>query len=354
MAEVDTSSCQNGAVPTNPAALKSALKEEAEQLGFSLCGVAPIDAEVGREYFLRWIAEGRHGDMAWMARNPERRADPASLLPEARSIICVGINYYQPEPGRRGRIAKYALGKDYHILLMNKLKDLCRWLCLQGGINKPYIDTGPVLEKPIAAMAGLGWQAKNTMLIHPKFGNWLFLGEVFTTLEFPPDPPVPDHCGNCTACIDVCPTRAITAPYQLDARRCIAYLTIEHQGSIPLEFRQAIGDHLFGCDDCLDVCPWNRWAQTTRESEFDARIYPDLRQMLEWTDEDFKQYFRKTPIYRLHRNRWLRNVSVVLGNIGSEEDLPALSKAALDTDPLIAEHAAWAVSRITERLQVNQ
>ncbi len=338
---------------TNPAALKNALKKEAEQLGFSLCGVAPVDAEVGREYFLRWIAEGRHGDMAWMARNPERRADPASLLPEARSIICVGINYYQSEPDRRGRIAKYALGNDYHNLLMKKLKELCRWLCLQGGKNKPYIDTGPVLEKPIAAMSGLGWQAKNTMLIHPKFGNWLFLGEVFTTLEFPPDPPVSDHCGNCTACIDVCPTRAITAPYQLDARRCIAYLTIEHHGSIPLEFRQAIGDHLFGCDDCLDVCPWNRWAQTTRESEFDARIYPDLRQMLEWTDKDFNQHFRKTPIYRLRLKRWLRNVCVVLGNVGSEEDLPALRNAALNTDPLIAEHAAWAVSRITERFQVG-
>ena len=350
---MNSGSFQNGLVPAKPSELKIALKEEAEKIGFSLCGVSPVNADVGRDYFLKWIAESRHGDMAWMARNTERRSDPTCILPEAKSIICVGINYYQPEPDRRGRIAKYALGKDYHKHLMKKLKKLCLWLKLQGGINKPYIDTGPVMEKPLSTKAGLGWQGKNTMLIHTKFGNWLFIGEIFTTLEFSPDPPVTDHCGCCTACIDICPTQAITAPYQLDSRRCIAYLTIEHQGAIPLEFRSAIGNHLFGCDDCLDVCPWNRWAQTTHESEFEARNYPDLRDMLDWTDADFNGHFQNTPIHRLRRSRWLRNVCVVLGNIGEEEDLPALKKAAANPDPLVSEHAAWAVSRICDRFNMK-
>ena len=203
----------------------------------------------------------------------------------------------------------------------------------------------------------LGWPAiRSAAPTPPVFcpkPEVLSVSGLITISRNPADPTVPDHCGNCTACIDVCPTRAITAPYQLDARRCIAYLTIEHQGPIPPEFRQAIGDHLFSCDDCLDVCPWNRWAQVTHESEFDACTYPDLRQMSAWTDEDFSHHFQNTLIHRLRRNRWLHNVSVVLGNIGSDEDLPALRKAALDPDPLIAEHADWAVSRITEKLQAT-
>lgn len=329
--------------------LKEALKQEVANLGFSVCGVAPVQLEVRREYYLKWIAEGQHGNMAWMERNTERRFDPGLILPEARSIICLGLNYYQTEPQRRGRMAKYALGKDYHGLMLKRLKKLCHWLRQRGGQNKPYVDTGPVLEKPAAAQAGLGWQAKNTMLIHPKMGNWLFLGEIFTTLEIPPDEAVSDHCGECTACITACPTEAITAPYQLDARRCIAYLTIEHQGAIPEEFRQAIGDRLFGCDECLDVCPWNRWAQTTREEKFTARQYPDLREMLAWSDDDFRSHFRQTPLLRLKRPRWLRNVCVVLGNIGTLEDLPALEKAANDPIPLISEHANWAIKQINHR-----
>lgn len=329
--------------------MRDACAAQARSLGFDLFGVAPIDPELRTGFYRQWIADGQHGEMRWMERNNDRRLDPSRVQPEARSILVVGINYYQPEPDRRGRIAKYALGEDYHELLYKRLKQLCTWLRGQGGANRPYVDTGPVLEKPVAVSAGLGWQAKSTILLHPRLGTWLFLGEIFTSLEFPPDAPLKDRCGRCTACIDACPTDAITAPYQLDARRCIAYLTIEHPGPIPEEFREAIGDHLFGCDDCLDVCPWNRWARVTRESRFAAREYPDLRTMLGWDDATFREHFRKTPIVRLKRPRFLRNACVVLGNIGTPEDLPALRRAAADPEPLIAEHAAWAVARIERR-----
>ncbi len=339
---------------TDPKQLKEDLIVEAGNLGFEVCGVAPIDPPLRREFYLEWIAKDRHGDMEWMTRNNDRRLVPAEILPGAKSIICVGLNYYQKEPDRRGRIAKYALGEDYHDLMMGRLKRLCTWLRGKGGINKPYVDTGPVLEKPVAVEAGLGWQAKSTMLLNSRYGTWLFLGEIFTTLEIPPHRQERDHCGKCTACIDVCPTEAITGPYQLDARKCISYLTIEHKGPIPLSYRTAIGDRIFGCDDCLDVCPWNRWARVTRETELQYRHYPDLREMLAWEDEDFRRYFRKTPIMRLGRLRWIRNVCVVLGNIGTAPDLPALGKCALDPEPLIAEHAIWAVGRIKDRSLPNQ
>lgn len=329
--------------------LKRSLLAEARALGFDACGIAPVAPPLQHQYYLQWIAEGRHGDMGWMERNLERRLDPRKILPRAQSIVCLGLNYYQPEPPRRGRIAKYALGGDYHEVLLKKLQCLCRWLKGHGGENRPYVDTGPVLEKPIAMSAGLGWQAKSTMILHTRLGTWLFLGEILTTLEFPPDRPQAGHCGKCTACIDVCPTEAITAPYQLDARKCIAYLTIEHKGAIPHEFRKAIGDRLFGCDICLDVCPWNRWAVKTAEADLEARVYPDLRDMLLWDESDFRSHFKGTPIRRLGRARWLRNVAVVLGNIGGGTDLPHLKKLVADPNPLIAEHASWAVEQIRRR-----
>lgn len=336
-------------IPPTPAERLAALRLQAEELGFVALGVAPLGAELHTEYFARWLAEGRHASMAWLAKEPERRSDPARVLPEARSILAFGSNYFQPEPPRRGRIAKYALGKDYHTVLLKKLKQLCTTLRDWGGVNRPYVDTGPLLEKPIAAAAGLGWQAKNTLVINPTHGQYLFLGFILTSLEFTPDAPVKDRCGTCSRCIDVCPTRAITAPYQLDARRCIAYLTIEHPGAIPEEFRHAIGDHLFGCDDCLDVCPWNRWAQTTREEKFATRTYPDLREMLAWNDDQFAEATSGTPIKRLKLPRWKRNICIVLGNTGTAEDLPALTAAAADPDPLIAEHAQWAIAEIAKR-----
>jgi epoxyqueuosine reductase len=264
--------------------------------------------------------------------------------------VCVGLNYYQPAPTRRGRIATYALGEDYHEVMTPRLESLAVQLRALGGEARVYVDTGPVLEKPRAQMAGLGWQAKSTMLLHRRFGTWLFLGEVLTTLPLSPDAPETDHCGTCTRCIEACPTKAITGPYQLDARRCIAYLTIELKGSIPEEFRPLIGDHLYGCDDCLDVCPWNRWAQTTREARFQARDYGDLRDLLALTPGRFKERFAGSPILRLKRRGLLRNACVVLGNIGTLEDLPVLEQALNDEEPLVREHAAWALERIRSRL----
>jgi epoxyqueuosine reductase len=222
-----------------------------------------------------------------------------------------------------------------------------------GANAKIYVDTGPVLEKPLAERAGVGWQGKSTMLIHPKMGPWLLLGEIITTLELEPDPPMRDHCGSCSKCIEACPTGAITAPYQLDARRCIAYLTIELKSSIPEDLRPLIGDRVYGCDECLDVCPWNRFAQTTREARFLAKPEDDgrdqLHALLEITQPEFKRRFAKSPILRVKRRGLLRNVCVVLGNIGTADDLPALHKAAEHEEPLVREHAAWAITQIERR-----
>jgi epoxyqueuosine reductase len=331
----------------DPAQALAALRLRAAAFGLDPVGVAPVEGNLRREYFLRWLDQGRHGDMEWMARDPGRRTTPTQVLPEARAILVFGLNYYQPEPARRGRIAKYALGKDYHTVMLRKLKRICDWLRECGAVNRPYVDTGPLLEKQLAALAGLGWQGKNTMLLNERQGQWLFLGCILTSFPFPSGQTRTDRCGTCTRCIDVCPTRAITAPYQLDARRCISYLTIEHKGAIPLEYRRLIGDHLYGCDDCLDVCPWNKWARHTRESAFAPRPYPDLRAMLGMDETTFNAAFAGSPIRRLKRARWLRNICVVLGNIGTEADLPALRAAATDPDPLIAEHAAWAIAEIT-------
>lgn len=313
------------------------------------CGVSHLPVDTKGDFFLRWIAEGQHGDMDWLARDPARRIDPQKVLPGANSLLVFGLNYYQPEPQRSFRIAKYALGKDYHKILLKKLKRICERLREMGGVNRPYVDTGPVLEKRVAAGSGIGWQGKNTLLLNENFGQWLFLGVILTSLKFPTATPSKDRCGTCTRCLEVCPTQAFTAPYQLDARRCIAYLTIEHKGSIPMEFREAIGDYVFGCDDCLDVCPWNRWAQTTREHRFLARDLPDLIEMLEWSIEEFEATFAGTPIRRLGLERWKRNICVVLGNTAEEAALSVLEKWAQSTNPLISEHAEWAVAQIQKR-----
>jgi epoxyqueuosine reductase len=343
-------------VKLSPLQLKKLLREEATRLGFAVFGVVPVEAPLRREYFEKWLADGQHGGMAWLERNNDRRLAPERLLaspsgePMARSLVVVGLNYYQTEPTRRYRIAKYALGRDYHNVMLKRLRRLAEVLRKHGGEARAYVDTGPVLEKPLSMQAGLGWQGKNTLLIHPKLGTWLLLGVVVTTLELPPDEPGRDHCGACTACIDVCPTRAITAPYQLDARRCLAYLLIEHHGPIPEEFRVAVGNRLFGCDDCLDVCPWNRWAQTTRETVLAARNYPDLREMLGWTEDEFHAHTQGTPLARLKLPRLKRNAAIVLGNIGGVEDLPALTIAVRDSDVVVAEHAEWAIRQVRSRL----
>jgi epoxyqueuosine reductase len=270
------------------------------------------------------------------------------------------MNYWQGEgksearrPFLRAHIARYAWGDDYHDLIEKKLASLDTFLTQHGGAQRCYVDTGPVLERDFAAKAGAGWHGKSTMLISRQLGTWFFLAEILTTLDLLADAPEPDRCGTCTRCIDACPTAAITAPYQLDARRCISYLTIELKGSIPEEFRPLIGDRVYGCDDCLTACPWNRFAKESHETAFAMResvAGMKLVDFLELDDDGFRQLFRKSPIKRVKRRGFLRNVCVALGNTGTAADLPALQKAALDPEPLISEHALWAIERIQERI----
>ena len=340
----------SGSVPEKEDAILRKLRREAESLGFHAFGVTAVPTELRREYYRKWIAEGRHGTMAWMDRNNERRLYPEKLLEEARSIIVMAMNYYQPDPDRDYRIAKYALGDDYHNLLFKRLKKICRFMRdAFGSVQRPYVDTGPLLEKPIAEAAGIGWQGKSTILVEPGHGTWSFLGNIVTTLDLPPSEPGRDRCGTCTRCIDVCPTRAITAPYQLDASKCISYLTIEHDGAIPPEYREAVGDRLFGCDECLDVCPWNKWAVPTEEAKFAPRELPKLREMLAWDEATFREHTRGSPMRRLKLHRLKRNVCVVLGNTGAKEDISALKLLASESDEMVAEHAQWAIRQITKR-----
>ena len=339
----------------SPAEIKTALATEAGALGFDLCRIAPASQPPHAAEFRAWLGDGRHADMDWLARNADRRTDPDLVLPGARSVIVLGMNYWQEEIRRTrpapGRFARYAWGDDYHDVIEPRLDALDAWLQRHGGRQRQYVDTGPVLERDFAALEGAGWQGKSTMLIHPKLGTWLFLASIFTTLDLPADEPARDHCGKCTRCITACPTGAITAPRQLDARLCISWLTIENKGPIPEALRPLLGDRIYGCDDCLDACPWNRFAQRSREARFAAREFVSmpLRDFLALDDEAFRALFRKSPVKRIKRARFLRNVCVALGNTGTGDDLPALELAALDPEPLIAAHAQWAVRCIRER-----
>ena len=333
----------------NAAILKS-LKKESEALGFHNFGVAKVPMELRRDYYNQWIKEGKHGTMAWMENNNERRLNPESLMPEAKSILVFAMNYYQKDPERNFRVAKYALGKDYHSVIYKRLKKICRFLKENyHSDQKPYVDTGPVLEKPIAEAAGLGWQGKSTILVEKKRGTWSFLGSIVTTLDLPASKGGKDYCGNCTRCIDCCPTQAITSPYKLNASKCISYLTIEHKGSIPHEYREAVGDRVFGCDECLDVCPWNKWAKITNETQFAVRSLPDLKTILAWGEEDFKSNLVASPIKRVKLNGLKRNVALVLGNIGSKDDLPALESLANSNDIVLQEQAEWSIKAIKSR-----
>ena len=340
--------------------LKGQLQNLARGLGFDLCRVASCSSPPHFDEFRSWLGEGRAGEMNYMQRGEEKRSDPQQVLPGARSIVVLALNYWQGEqapPSSNhaiGRIARYAWGDDYHDIIAAKLEKIDELLCSVGGNQKCYVDTGPVLERDHAAVAGIGWHGKSTMLINTKLGTWFFLAEILTTLDIPPDPPVQDRCGTCTRCIDACPTGAITAPHQLDARRCISYLTIEHKTAIPLELRPLIGDRIFGCDDCLDACPWNRFAQASRETAFQARPSTNgvaLRDYLSLSDQEFREMFRNSPIKRIKRRGFLRNVCVALGNVGNASDLAALERVSLDPEPLIAEHARWAISQIRQRLR---
>ncbi|MEO5720809.1 MAG: tRNA epoxyqueuosine(34) reductase QueG [Chthoniobacterales bacterium] len=337
--------------------LKNETVQRALALGFDACRIAHCEPPRHGREFEAWLAEGAAGEMEWLNRGAEKRHDPQLILPGARSVIVVAMNYWQgdaAEPGRRGRIARYAWGDDYHEVMLKRLREMDEFLRTRGGVQKSYVDTGPILERDFAAEAGIGWHGKSTMLLDQKLGTWFFLGEILTTLDLPPDTPQVARCGTCTRCMTACPTGAITADHRLDARRCISYLTIELKGSIPLEFRPLIGDRIYGCDTCLDVCPWNRFAAVARETAFAARPATSamqLRDYLALTDEQFRILFRGSPIKRIKRRGFLRNVCVALGNVGTMDDLPALRRAADDPEPLIAEHAAWAIRRIDERQQ---
>jgi len=342
--------------------VKEQIAARARELGFDLCRVARCTEPAHAAEFREWLLAGHAGEMAWLARNQDRRTDPQLVLPGARSIIALGLNYWQgpaaPGPeasdggAARGQIARYAWGDDYHDLIEEKLRLLDGFLTAAGGRQRRYVDTGPVLERDVAAQAGLGWHGKSTMLISRQIGAWFFLAEILTTLELAPDPPAIDHCGRCTRCIDACPTGAIIAPHRLDARRCISYLTIELKGAIPEELRPLIGDRIYGCDDCTAACPWNRFAKASTESAFAARPFVHtmaLRDYLALDDAQFREMFRGSPIKRIKRRGFLRNVCVALGNVGSPADLPALERAAADPEPLIAEHAQWAIHQIEQR-----
>lgn len=335
------------------------IKRWAAELGFDDCRIAPAKRASHADDFDEWLTDGRNGEMQWLERNPARRCDPREVLEGCKSVICLAVNYYtgrSPFPNGHAedyRIARYSWNQDYHDLVEKRLADFDAKLKTLGGTQRYYVDTGPVLERDFATDAGLGWNGKSTVQIQRHLGTWFFLAELLTTLNLAPDAPFGDHCGKCTRCIDACPTGAITSPHKLDARRCISYLTIEHKGAIPMKFRRAIGDRIYGCDDCLDACPWNRFAKISREISFQARpaIFAySLVEFLGMDGETFRTVFAKSPIKRIKRERFLRNVCVALGNTGSEKDLPALERAKTDPDPLISEHADWAIREIKVRM----
>ncbi|HHS98129.1 MAG TPA: tRNA epoxyqueuosine(34) reductase QueG [Chloroflexi bacterium] len=340
------------------------VRDQALRLGFDLVGIAPArPPQVHLQAYREWLRRGYQAGMAWMARPDRvaRREEPALILPGVRSVVCVAVNYYPgpppplPDDGPRGRVSTYAWGEDYHDWMLPRLEELADFIRAQVGGEvryRAYVDTGPVLERAFAAGAGLGFIGKNTCLIHPHFGSWLFLGEVLLEID-PPEgdrPSVRGGCGTCTRCLEACPTGALTAPYRLDARRCISYLTIEHKGPIPLELRPLLGTWIYGCDVCQEVCPWQRFARPTKVAAFRAvspeRARPSLPDLLALGEEGFRKRFRGTPILRIGRGRLLRNVAVALGNVGDARARSALESALDDPDPLVRQHAAWALARI--------
>ena len=345
--------------------MKTRLCEFARELGFDGCRVTTADPPASVPQFRRWLDAGRQGTLSWLARGADKRADLSRVLPGVQSVVTLAVHYSDHEPaaeigpamagaeGRpRGWIARYARFQDYHKPIAKALRRLSRWMNDQGGpgmCSIGYVDTGPVLERDLAQRAGLGFVGKHTGLIRRGAGVWCFLAEILTTLPLEPDPAEPNHCGRCTRCLRACPTGALVAPFQLDARRCLAYWTIESPGTIPIELRPALGNRIFGCDTCLAVCPWNRFAQPGRWMAAMARpdlAQPDLLEFLVLDEAGFRRRFGGTPLERLHLNRLQRNVCVALGNRAGREALPGLRAAATGPDQLVAEHANWAIGQI--------
>lgn len=333
--------------------MREAIAGKAAQLGFERVGFAAVEPATHAEFLAEWLRREYHGEMAYMARSPEVRADPSRLLPGARTVIVVAKNYFtsasQPTDPRLGVVSRYAWGKDYHDVMAERLRELRAFVESQGGRARACVDTSAILEKLWAERAGIGWQGKHSNVISKGHSSWLFLGEIVTDLAIAADRPSRNHCGTCTRCIDLCPTRAIVAPYVVDSRKCIAYLTIEHRGAIPRELRPLMGNLIFGCDICQDVCPWNKFAQVAPEAAFQPAgglDAPALVELLALTREEFNRRFRGSPVRRAKRAGFLRNVCIALGNSGDRTAIPALSRALADDEPLVRAHAAWALGRL--------
>ncbi|MFO1261324.1 MAG: tRNA epoxyqueuosine(34) reductase QueG [Sphingomonadaceae bacterium] len=337
------------------------LKDKARELGFAAYGICDADAapEAG-ERLRAWLKDGCHGEMLWMEERAGQRGSPKGLWPEVRSVIALGMSYapaadpmalaQQPS---RGRVSVYAQGRDYHDVVKSALKALARWMVESEGMGalKVFVDTAPVMEKPLAQAAGIGWQGKHTNVISRSHGNWLFLGAIYVDAALTPDAPAKDKCGSCSACQSVCPTDAFPAPYRLDARRCISYLTIEHKGPIPEELRAGIGNHVYGCDDCLAVCPWNKFAKAAQAHKaFLPRAElaaPRLADLLALDDASFREIFSGSPIKRIGRGRMVRNAAIAAGNSGDRSLIPRLESLALDEDAVVAEAARWALGQLS-------
>jgi len=337
---------------------KTAITDKAKALGFDSVGfTAPVLSGKAQAGLQEFIDSGHHGDMHWMENNLDRRSDPKILWPEVKSIIAVGHNYgpdFDPmeklHHKDKGTISAYALNADYHDVMKKHLRELASWMASEFACEvKLFVDTAPVMEKPLAEAAGIGWQGKHTCLVSREFGSWLFLGSIFTTLELAPDEPEQFHCGSCTKCLDICPTQAFDSCGKLDARKCIAYLTIEHKGQIPMEFRKAIGNRIYGCDDCLAVCPWNKFAQVSTEMAYHPRKNleaPLLRDLVKLDDAAFRQLFSKSPVKRVGRDRFVRNVLIAIGNSGDSSLAQEIAPLLNDSSPLVSEMAAWAIDEL--------
>ncbi|MDE8349240.1 MAG: tRNA epoxyqueuosine(34) reductase QueG [Acidocella sp.] len=344
--------------------IKTAIIARAAALGFDAVGFsrATLTAKQ-RDGLHNFLAAGHHGTMGWMAERAAQRADPQNLWPEAVSVVTLGLSYAPADDAlattripEAGNISVYARNRDYHDVIKGKLKHLGQFIAAQKNHVKVFVDTAPVMEKPLAQQSGLGWQGKHTNLVSRQHGSWLFLGEVFTTLAIAPDTPALDHCGSCHACISACPTKAFPAPYKLDARRCISYLTIEHAGPISVEFRTAMGNRIYGCDDCLAVCPWNKFAVAGHEAKLAQRedlTAPLLAELAGLDDAAFRVKFSGSPIKRIGRNRFVRNVAIAIGNSGAAHLLPMAQTLAAEPDPVVAEAGAWAVASLQGAKGVN-
>ncbi len=340
--------------------LEDEIIRHAQELGFAVVGfVAPSDIPDTEQPLRDFVELDRHGDMSWLAKDVSKRSHPSRLWQDAKSIVVLGMRYTPTgDPMERlqspelGNISVYALGSDYHDVIKKRLKRIGRWLSEAYNCElKVFVDTAPVMEKPIAQMAGLGWQGKHTNLVSPSDGSWLFLGSIFTTLDLAPSASQPDQCGSCQRCLDICPTEAFPTPYQLDARRCISYLTIEHKGHIPEEFRSAMGNRIYGCDDCLAVCPWNKFAQQAAEAALAPRtelVAPSLPELAELDDQSFRKLFSGSPVKRTGRDRFVRNVLIAIGNSRSKDLIPSAKALLDDPSPLVRAMAVWALAQLME------